>query len=107
MIKNIGIRPATKNRYNTTKSSPIKPPTISVTSKKKEKITSTDSLSNAGSFKFSFEMFGTPIRSNKMGEVLFDVLKSNINNIKFAYPKNASENDIPNSNLRKILKKIL
>mgnify|MGYP001987850481 FL=1 len=74
--------------------------------KKKEKITSTDSLSNAGSFKFSFEMFGTPIRSNKMGEVLFDVLKSNINNIKFAYPKNASENDIPNSNLRKILKKI-
>ena len=69
---------------------------------KKEKITSKDSLSNTGSFKFSFEMLGTPIRSNKVGEVLFDVLKSNINNIKIAYPKNASETDIPNSNLKKI-----
>ena len=72
----------------------------------KEKIISKDSLSSSGGFKFSFEMLSAPNRSNKVGEVLFDVLKSNINNIKFAYPKNASETDIPNSNLRKILKKI-
>ena len=72
----------------------------------KEKITSKDSISSSGGFKFSFEMLSAPNRSNKVGEVLFDVLKSNINNIKFAYPKNASETDIPNSNLRKILKKI-
>ncbi len=72
----------------------------------KQKITFKDSLSKTGSFNFSFEMFGTPIRSNRMGEALFDVLKSNINNIKFAYPRDASETDIPNSNLRKILEKI-
>ena len=72
----------------------------------KEKIISKDSLSSSGGFKFSFEMLSAPNSSNKVGEVLLDVLKSNINNIKFAYPKNASETDIPNSNLRKILKKI-
>ena len=72
----------------------------------KEKITFKDSLSKTGSFNFSFEMFGTPIRSNIKGEALFDVLKSNINNIKFDYPKDASETGIPNSNLRKILEKI-
>ena len=47
----------------------------------KEKITFKDSLSKTGSFNFSFEMFSTPIRSNIKGEALFDVLKSNINNI--------------------------
>ena len=93
-------------RFNPLKFQKNSAPNERSVTQRKEKITSKDSLSNSGSFKFSFEMLSAPNRSNKVGEVLFDVLKSNINNIKFAYPKNASETDIPNSNLRKILKKI-
>ena len=72
----------------------------------KEKKIFQDSLPNAGSFNFSFEMVGAPIGSNQIGKALFDVLKSNINNIQFAYPKEAPETEILNSNLRDILEKI-
>ena len=72
----------------------------------KEKIIFQDSLSNAGSFNFSFEVVGAPLRSNQMGKAFFDVLKSNINNIQFAYPKDTPETEILNSNLREILEKI-
>ena len=72
----------------------------------KEKILFEDSLSGTGSFNFSFEVVGAPLRSNQMGKAFFDVLKSNINNIQFAYPKDTPETEILNSNLREILEKI-
>ena len=72
----------------------------------KEKILFEDSLSSTGSFNFSFEVVGAPLRSNQMGKAFFDMLKSNINNIQFAYPKDAPETEILNSNLREILEKI-
>ena len=72
----------------------------------KEKILFEDSLSSTGSFNFSFEVVGAPLRSNQMGKAFFDVLKSNINNIQFAYPKDAPETETLNSNLKEILKKI-
>ena len=72
----------------------------------KEKILFEDSLSSTGSFNFSFEVVGAPLRSNQMGKAFFDVLKSNINNIQFAYPKDAPETETLNSNLKEILEKI-
>jgi two-component system phosphate regulon sensor histidine kinase PhoR len=72
----------------------------------KEKILFEDSLSGTGSFNFSFEVVGAPLRSNQMGKAFFDVLKSNINNIQFAYPKDAPETETLNSNLKEILEKI-
>ena len=72
----------------------------------KEKILFEDSLSSTGSFNFSFEVVGAPLRSNQMGKAFFDVLKSNINNIQFAYPKDALETETLNSNLKEILEKI-
>jgi len=72
----------------------------------KEKILFEDSLSGTGSFNFSFEVVGAPPRSNQMGKAFFDVLKSNINNIQFAYPKDAPETETLNSNLKEILEKI-
>ena len=57
-----------------------------------KKIRFDDSLSSTGSFNFSFEVVGAPLRSNQMGKAFFDVLKSNINNIQFAYPKDAPGN---------------
>jgi two-component system, OmpR family, phosphate regulon sensor histidine kinase PhoR len=71
-----------------------------------EKILFNDSLSSTGSFNFSFEVVGAPLRSNQMGKAFFDVLKSNINNIQFAYPKDAPETENLNSNLKEILEKI-
>jgi len=72
----------------------------------KEKILFEDSLSSTGSFNFSFEVVGAPLRSNQMGKAFFDMLKSNINNIQFAYPKDAPETETLNSNLKEILEKI-
>lgn len=72
----------------------------------KEKILFEDSLSSTGSFNFSFEVVGAPLRSNQMGKAFFDVLKSNINNIQFAYPKDGPETENLNSNLKEILEKI-
>ena len=72
----------------------------------KEKILFEDSLSSTGSFNFSFEVVGAPLRSNQMGKAFFDVLKSNIKNIQFAYPKDALETETLNSNLKEILEKI-
>jgi two-component system phosphate regulon sensor histidine kinase PhoR len=72
----------------------------------KEKILFEDSLSGTGSFNFSFEVVGAPLRSNQMGKAFFDMLKSNINNIQFAYPKDAPETETLNSNLKEILEKI-
>ena len=72
----------------------------------KEKILFEDSLSSTGSFNFSFEVVSAPLRSNQMGKAFFDVLKSNINNIQFAYPKDAPETETLNSNLKEILEKI-
>ena len=72
----------------------------------KEKILFEDSLSGTGSFNFSFGVVGAPLRSNQMGKAFFDVLKSNINNIQFAYPKDAPETETLNSNLKEILEKI-
>ena len=71
-----------------------------------KKIRFDDSLSSTGSFNFSFEVVGAPLRSNQMGKAFFDVLKSNINNIQFAYPKDAPETETLNSNLKEILEKI-
>ena len=72
----------------------------------KEKILFEDSLSSTGSFNFSFEVVGAPLRSNQMGKAFFDMLKSNINNIQFAYPKDGPETETLNSNLKEILEKI-
>ena len=72
----------------------------------KKKIILQDSVSKPGSFNFSFEMVGAPIGSNQMGKVLFDVLKSNIDNIQFTYPKDNYETNISSSNLKEILEKI-
>ena len=71
-----------------------------------KKIRFDDSLSSTGSFNFSFEVVGAPLRSNQMGKAFFDVLKSNINNIQFAYPQDAPETEMLNSNLKEILEKI-
>ena len=71
-----------------------------------KKIRFDDSLSSTGSFNFSFEVVGAPLRSNQMGKAFFDVLKSNIKNIQFAYPKDAPETETLNSNLKEILEKI-
>jgi two-component system phosphate regulon sensor histidine kinase PhoR len=71
-----------------------------------KKIRFDDSLSSTGSFNFSFEVVGAPLRSNQMGKAFFDVLKSNIKNIQFAYPKDALETETRNSNLKEILEKI-
>ena len=71
-----------------------------------KKIRFDDSLSSTGSFNFSFELVGAPLRSNQMGKAFFDVLKSNIKNIQFAYPKDAPETETLNSNLKEILEKI-
>ena len=71
-----------------------------------KKIRFDDSLSSTGSFNFSFEVVGAPLRSNQMGKAFFDVLKSNIKNIQFAYPKDALETETLNSNLKEILEKI-
>ena len=71
-----------------------------------KKIRFDDSLSSTGSFNFSFEVVGAPLRSNQMGKAFFDVLKSNINNIQFAYPQDAPETETLNSNLKEILEKI-
>ena len=72
----------------------------------KEKILFEDSLSSTGRFNFSFEVVGAPLRSNQMGKAFFDMLKSNINNIQFAYPKDGPETETLNSNLKEILEKI-
>jgi two-component system phosphate regulon sensor histidine kinase PhoR len=74
--------------------------------KGEKKVRFDDSLSSTGSFNFSFEVVGAPLRSNQMGKAFFDVLKSNINNIQFAYPKDAPETKTLNSNLKEILEKI-
>jgi two-component system phosphate regulon sensor histidine kinase PhoR len=71
-----------------------------------KKIRFDDSLSSTGSFNFSFEVVGAPLRSNQMGKAFFDVLKSNIKNIQFAYRKDALETETLNSNLKEILEKI-
>ena len=71
-----------------------------------KKIRFDDSLSSTGSFNFSFEVVGAPLRSNQMRKAFFDVLKSNIKNIQFAYPKDALETETLNSNLKEILEKI-
>jgi len=71
-----------------------------------KKIRFDDSLSSTGSFNFSFEVVGAPLRPNQMGKAFFDVLKSNIKNIQFAYPKDAPETETLNSNLKEILEKI-
>ena len=71
-----------------------------------KKVRFDDSLSSTGSFNFSFEVVGAPLRSNQVGKAFFDVLKSNINNIQFAYPKDAQETETLNSNLKEILEKI-
>ena len=72
----------------------------------KEKILFEDSLSSTGSFNFSFEVVGAPLRSNQIGKAFFDLFKSNINNIQFAYPKDGSGTETLNSNLKEILEKI-
>ena len=74
--------------------------------KGEKKVRFDDSLSSKGSFNFSFEVVGAPLRSNQIGKAFFDVLKSNINNIQFAYPKDAPETETLNSNLKEILEKI-
>ena len=74
--------------------------------KGEKKVRFDDSLSSTGSFNFSFEVVGAPLRSNQMGKAFFDVLKSNINNIQFAYPQDAPETETLNSNLKEILEKI-
>ena len=72
----------------------------------KEKILFEDSLSSTGSFNFSFEVVGAPLRSNQIGKAFFDLFKSNINNIQFAYPKDGPGTETLNSNLKEILEKI-
>lgn len=71
-----------------------------------KKIRFDDSLSSTGSFNFSFEVVGAPLRSNQIGKAFFDLFKSNINNIQFAYPKDGSGTETLNSNLKEILEKI-
>ena len=94
-------------RISTLSISSNSPPRIKDRSfKEKEKIRFDDSLSSTGSFNFSFEVVGAPLRSNQMGKAFFDVLKSNIKNIQFAYPKDALETETLNSNLKEILEKI-
>ncbi len=74
--------------------------------KGEKKVRFDDSLSSTGSFNFSFEVVGAPLRSNQVGKAFFDVLKSNINNIQFSYPKDTQETETLNSNLKEILEKI-